>query len=425
MTLSVPRVVVDYRHKAFPSAYEGSDTATLVGRLNVLSCNYPTPVVVVRSNALDHNIRTLQGLCDRSGMSLAPHVKTTMSPEVASAQLAAGAWGITLATPSQVRIFRRLGANRIILANEVVDPAAIEWLHREMAQDADFFCFSYVDSTDGIELLEKTLSRAGLRRPLPVIIEIGVPGGRAGVRDLRLVAELAERTSGSAYLNLAGVGGFEGVVQGPLDGRLLADVRKYLRELRAAADAAIPHHSCEAEPFIVTVGGSCFIEMIATELGQRWRTKRGVRVVLRSGCYVTHDSLGYARYRELLHTEYRLVDLKPALRLWSRVLARPEPGLAIMDFGKRDTGVDAGFPVPELRLRRDGVEPGEIEPSEIVAVNDQHAYLRTRSGSALDLDIGDRVGFGVSHPCTTFDKWQVIPVVDDRHVLTGVLQTFF
>ncbi|WP_236789873.1 alanine racemase [Amycolatopsis sp. GM8] len=403
-------MVVDVRHKGFPVAVAGRPVKALSAELD----DFLTPILVLKRTEFDYNLATMARFCAEHGLSLSPHVKTTMSPEIADAQLAHGAWALTLATPSQIRVFRDLGAQRIVLANELVDPQAIAWLSAEMDADPEFTCYCYVDSLDGIDILEKELAQRESRRALPVILELGFTGGRAGVRGS--VSRIAARVAASDRLRLAGVGGFEGVVGGDLDARMLAEVRAYLRRLRDTADELLETHNGE---FLVSIGGSAFPELVADELGPSWQQGRPIRVVLRSGCYATHDSGAYQRFRDLVATEYEPIPLRPSLELWGRVLSAPEPGLSILDFGKRDTGADSGFPVPLHRIRRDSqlVEPAP--PGELTALNDQHAYFRG------ELDVGDRVGFGISHPCTTFDKWRLFPVVDDEYVLCGTVQTLF
>ena len=61
--------------------------------------------------------------------------------------------------------------------------------------------------------------------------------------------------------------------------------------------------------------------------------------------------------------------------------------------------------------------------AEIFKMNDQHAYLRLPEG--FDINVGDLVGCGISHPCTTFDKWPLMLVVDDSYRVTGAVNTFF
>ncbi len=417
--LRVPDVVIAHHHKGFPPASPGVGVRGLRG-LDVLAGDFLTPLLVLRKPELDHNLAAMQRFCEQHGLSLAPHVKTTMSPEIAQAQIEHGAWALTLATPTQLAAFRRLGADRLLLANELCDPVAIEWLGGELDDDPTFTCYCYVDSIDSVEVLEKELARGVRARRLPVIVELGVPGGRTGARGVPAAWRVAERVLASSWLELAGVGGFEGVVPGALGAHLLDDVRAWLRGLTELADRVLAEHPASGE-FVVTAGGTQYIELVAAELGPGWRNGRPIRVVLRSGCYVTHDSLGYEQYRKLLATEYPLMPLRSSLELWSRVLSRPEANLAIVDFGKRDTGMDSGFPVPLHRIRRGTTGLAKAPPGEVVAMNDQHAYFR----GANDLEVGDRIGFGISHPCTTWDKWRVVPIVDDQYVLTGLAQTLF
>jgi D-serine deaminase-like pyridoxal phosphate-dependent protein len=114
--------------------------------------------------------------------------------------------------------------------------------------------------------------------------------------------------------------------------------------------------------------------------------------------------------------------LEPALELWAHVLSRPEPGLALVCAGRRDVSFDAGLPVP-LRFRQAGGQLTPAAGSHVSALDDQHAYLRLAAGSALAP--GDLVCLGVSHPCTSFDKWRVIPVVDDSYHVIDAVHTFF
>jgi D-serine deaminase-like pyridoxal phosphate-dependent protein len=39
--------------------------------------------------------------------------------------------------------------------------------------------------------------------------------------------------------------------------------------------------------------------------------------------------------------------------------------------------------------------------------------------------VGSRLEFGISHPCTVFDKWQLIPVLDDDGRVVDLIRTFF
>ncbi|MBC6457267.1 hypothetical protein HKK72_05035 [Actinomadura sp. HBU206391] len=184
----------------------------------------------------------------------------------------------------------------------------------------------------------------------------------------------------------------------------------------------------EGEEFIVTAGGSAYFELVRDVFDARWRAGRPIRPVLRSGCYVAHDSVAMRDFRELMAHRCDPLELRPALELWARVLSRPEAGLAIVDFGKRDTGTDTGMPVPQHVLRCGDTVVGPAPDARVTALNDQHAYLEPADATTsptLDLQVGDLVGFGISHACTTFDKWRLIPVVDADRTLIGAARTLF
>jgi D-serine deaminase-like pyridoxal phosphate-dependent protein len=340
------------------------------------------PVMVVKWPAVEANIATMAAYCDQHGVGLAPHGKTTMVPSIVEAQLAAGAWGVTVATPNQALIARKWGVPRVLLANEVLDRRVLDWA---VAQEG-WELLSYVDSLTGVELLPPGAK---------VLVEIGYPGGRGGCRTAGEAAEVARAARRRPGVEVVGVSGFEG--QLPTG----AEVRAFLGVIREASEAV--------GGGIVSAGGSTFFDVVVEEL-------KGVapQLILRSGCYVTHDHGLYASSSPLAGS------LVAALEVWAQVLSAPEPGLVIAGAGRRDLPHDSGMPVP-LKVRdRDGGERGAGTAATVERLSDQHAHIR-----GLHAEPGELVCLGVSHPCTAFDKWRVIPAVDDGYRLTGLLHTFF
>ena len=41
------------------------------------------------------------------------------------------------------------------------------------------------------------------------------------------------------------------------------------------------------------------------------------------------------------------------------------------------------------------------------------------------LAVGDRVGLGISHPCTTFDKWHWMPLVENDYRVSDAVAMHF
>ena len=196
---------------------------------------------------------------------------------------------------------------------------------------------------------------ACVRTPLPVLIELG--GTRAGCRTDEQVHEVASAVAASRHLELAGIEGFEGTLGADRSPATLAAVDAFVDRMRRLVEAL--------DLDLVTAGGSALFDRVA----ERLRFDRPVRVVLRSGCYLTHDDGLYAGVSPL--------PLRPALELWARVLSCPEPGLAIAGFGKRDAPYDLGLPVVR-----------SVAGVEVEALNDQHAFLRDPSGA---LRVGDQM----------------------------------
>ncbi|MCG5216178.1 alanine racemase [Streptosporangium soli] len=355
------------------------------------------PLMVLRRAAVEHNITTMAAFAAGHGMAFAPHAKTTMAPALLAAQRAAGAWGFTVATPSQALTLRGFGVGRILLANQVVDPAGLRALAAELdgtrQEEFDFLCFA--DSVEGVEILS---AHAG-GRPFRVLVELGHEGGRGGSRTLEDLLKVADAVRAAPGVELAGVAGYEGALG------TAAEVRAYLGRLEEALE-----HLRVRDP-ILSVGGSQWFDVIGREL-----VTCHARVVLRSGAYVSHDD-GYYRER----TPFNRIEgeLWPALELWAHVLSVPEPGMAIAGFGKRDAPFDEGLPVVK-GIRRGGTTV-PLSGVTVAKVQDQHAVLVGDAG----LRPGDLLSFGISHPCTAFDKWRVLPVVDDRHVVVELITTYF
>jgi D-serine dehydratase len=390
---------------------------------NALAGDLLLPVLVLKERALRHNLDLMARYCQESGVSLAPHGKTTMSPQLVRLQLAAGAWAVTAANPAQARIFQASGARRVVIANQVVEPAGLRWIASALADDPDLRLLCLVDAPAGVALMDEALQAAGSARRLDVLIELGYPGGRAGCRTLEEAHEVAAAVLGSRHLRLAGVETFEGLISLPDETESLAAVDGLLDRLRQFAGQLDASGAfADVDEIVVTAGGSRYFDRVVARLTGGWELSRQVHVVLRSGCYLTHDHGGYEQHGPMGSRLDRWEPLQQAMEIWGAVHSRPEPGLAILGFGKRDASYDMGLPTA-LRVRgRDGAVR-EAAGMEITGLNDQHARLRVPDSDPLGP--GDLVGCGLSHPCTVFDKWRYMPLVDDEYQVTGAISTWF
>ncbi|MBR7837027.1 alanine racemase [Actinospica durhamensis] len=412
--------VLDWRFKAIPASAWGRTVAEFLATGPRLS-DLGTPALTLDARALDFNLATMAGYCAAAGVELAPHGKTTMAPALWERQIAAGAWGITLANVPQLRVGRAFGVRRLQLANALVDPGGLRWIADELDADPDFSFVSWADSTDTVELMDAVLRAHGARRPLDVLVEVGHPGARTGVRDLDEAVRIAQAVAAAPTLRLAGVAGYEGVVAHEATPGDLDAVAAYLRTLAdlhtRLADAGLYDPSAE---IIVTAGGSSFFDQVVEVLGPL--AGPGVRVLLRSGAYIVHDD-GFYRGISPFSRGVGSSPLISAMHGWVRVLSRPEPELALLDGGKRDLPFDDAMPTPQYA----NGEAGPVAGAVATAVADQHTFLRLDPASSLR--VGDVVRLGLSHPCTAMDKWSLIPVLDDASspdpLVVDLIRTFF
>lgn len=406
--------------KGWPPEAWGRSAADLAG-LGLHVDDLPTPVVTLDREALRHNVALMARYCAERGVSLAPHAKTTMAPLVVRQQMAAGAWAATAATWTQARLLHAFGCRRLLVANQMLDPHGLRWAAAAQRDGtADVLCF--VDSVAAVGAMDGVLAGDVAGAAIGVLVEVGVGGGRTGSRTPDEAVAVAQAVARCPRLRLRGVAAFEGIALHERSGAELARVRALIDDARALTerlgDAGLFGGGDEV---IVTAGGSALFDEVVAGLAGSWDRPAAVRVVLRSGCYVTHDSGFYDALSPLSSRAGDPGRLRPALRLRGRVLSRPEPSRAVADFGRRDASYDLGLPVVHSVVRGDATLGGAAPV--VAELYDQHALLDV--GPADDLAVGDLLDCGVSHPCTTIDRWRALPVVDPDGLVVDVARTYF
>lgn len=419
---------LDARDKGFPAdraPFAVGDAGAQ--RLGLLQGDLPLPVAVLRESALAHNARWFGAFLAATGASLAPHGKTTCAPQLFADQLRDGAWGLTVADVRQARLAAQAGAPRVLMANQLASAGDVR---RWAALAGQFPSVRFVSLTDSPAQL--ALVRDALPAGAPVtdlLVELGIPGGRTGCRSVDDAYALAQAVRACPSVRLAGVEAFEGLHAGGDPAQAAARITAWMADLARLAER------CDAaglfdglDEVLLSAGGSAAYDLVVA--GLRPRLARAVRMVLRSGCYLSHDDGMYRRHAQAVAAR-RVVPglpeggLRAALEVWAAVQSRPEPGLAIVTLGRRDVGTDADLPVARWHLRPGGDARPAVAPDHwrIGGHNDQHGYLQV--SPADDLRVGDWIGFGVSHPCTTFDKWRLLWGVDDDGRVTRAIRTYF
>jgi D-serine dehydratase len=411
-----------FPHRHAPVA--GGDIGAL--GWHALAGDLPLPVALLKRSALEHNIAWMQRFARERGIDLAPHGKTTMSPQLFRRQLDAGAWGLTVANTTQLLVAVAAGARRTLIANQVLADGDLATIQALCAEHPGLRVVFLVDSLAQLALIEGWFAAHGAGSGFEVMLEIGVPGGRTGCRTHDEAVALARRLHASGAVRLVGIECYEGL---GAKGRSEDDM-PYARALMDRVEAIARHCEREAlfdaDEVLLSAGGSAIFDLVAGRL--KPDLGRPVRGLLRSGCYVTHDHGNYGRMLAAVAQRCGCERaLEPALEVWTLVQSCPEPGLALLTAGRRDLSFDIEMPIPIARAARGLRVAQPVPPSwKVVALNDQHAHLRWDAADATHAPaVGERVGLGISHPCTTFDKWQWMPVVDDEYCVVDAITTRF
>jgi D-serine deaminase-like pyridoxal phosphate-dependent protein len=377
-----------------------------------------SPLMIMKQSALENNLRQLAAFCRENGVMLAAHGKTSMSPGVLRRAISeGGAWGLGAATPAQVRALRQFGIRNVFLANELVDPAGIRWIGQWQKDHPDHGFLCYVDSLQGVKLLEQNLGDS----QISVLLEMSVSGGRTGCRSQDEAVSIAEAIAASSQLRLVGVVGYEGALGAGRDEAGIARVKAYCEMMIATAALLADKQLFASDNIILSAGGGAWFDVV-TSCFTSASLPLPVTPLIRSGAYMAHDSGLYSRIAPFAQPG-ATHHFEASLEIWGRVLSRPEPGLAFVDFGRRDVPFDQDLPNPLWIRNADGSEPRSASHLTISDVNDQHAYLLLPENETLQP--GDWVGCGISHPCTAFDKWRYLPLVDDNYCVTDSLETAF
>ena len=403
---------------AFDHALGSTDIAQL--DWNLLREDLSLPSAVLYQDKLLHNLNWMRQFISAYGVKLAPHGKTTMAPRLFEMQMQAGAWGITLATAHQSQVAYAHGVRRILMANQLVGKQNLAIIAR-LLRDPEVEIYSLVDSAEQIDQLGTFYSSQGLR--LNVLIELGVLGGRAGVRgDQQLEAVLEALARWKPSILLAGIEIYEGVLQDEFS------IRNFLKRAVEVTRRLLTENHFRRSPILLSGAGSSWYDVVA-EVFSAAAFGNAVEIVLRPGCYLTHDVGAYREAQARIRATNPIAQqmnsgLLPALQVWAYVQSIPEPEKAIVGMGKRDAAFDSGLPVPGLTFRPGNAVPRTVDAHwAVTKLMDQHAFLQIHAGD--DLRVGDMIAFDICHPCLTFDKWRTLPILDANYQVIDIIQTFF
>jgi D-serine deaminase-like pyridoxal phosphate-dependent protein len=338
-----------------------------------------TPALVVDLDAMASNIDRIARTCAENGVAWRPHTKGQKTPEIAHAEIAAGAIGITCAKLGEAEVMAEAGIRDILIANQIVGGSKIGRL------------VSLLDRTDAIVAVDhlqniRALAEAASagRKRLRTVIEVNIGMNRAGVEPGAPVVALAAAIARYPALQFAGLMGWEShatTIAEPSEKR--AAVARAIGLLTSSAGAC---RAAGHPPAIVSCGGTGTFPFCAEQ--------PGVTEIQAGG-----GIFGDEHYRTHYH-----VDFRRALTLMATVTSRPTPTRIIVDAGRKAMSGDAAMPLPI-----------GLPDVKDVRLSAEHATIELRADSAAPA-VGDRVEFAVGYSDTTVHLHEEIFAVRGNRV---------
>lgn len=312
-----------------------------------------TPCLVVDAPAASRNIDRCAAFFSGQQAALRPHFKAHKCTTLMRQQLAAGGCaGVACQTSWEALVLARAGFADILIANQVVDAAALD----EVAEVAALARLTVVVDH---ELQVGLLARAATRRGVPIgaLVELDVGAGRCGLPfgDAGLIP-LAEQITRQEGLSFRGLQAYEGhaVHRDSREVRATLVQQAALQIQHEQARLAAAGFDCE----VISGGGTGTYDLAA---------QAGALTEIQAGSYVLMDG------------RYGTLDLpfEPALYCVTTVISR-RPSRAVLNVGLKELTVEYGMPVIAA--------PG----ARVTALSDEHAQVSLTAGSAA-LAVGDKV----------------------------------
>ena len=315
-----------------------------------------TPALVVDMDVLDANIRQVHSSFEGTDTKLRPYVETHRCPAIAHRQLAVAGTngGVSVASVGEAEAFAQSGILDILIVNEVIGAQKIARLCA-LARQARIAVA--VDSAANAASLSEAAQGAGVT--LNVVLDINTGQERSGVAPGQPALALAEILSHSESLHFSGLMSLE-------DDDLGEDVdaltERSCHRIRQTLDTRemLELNGIDVE----TVRVSAQQPRLASEVS-------GVTEVI-NGAYALMD---------VRHSAF-LPELEPAAKVLAAVTSLPEPGVAILDTGRKAMGDDYGFPIIAGR-----------EEFEIASMSAEHGKVKWQDGADVSLSLGDKIWF--------------------------------
>lgn len=403
---------------------------------NILKQDIQFPILTINENKFNKNLISMKKYSDANNVYLAPHCKTSMSPQLLNKIEELGCWGFTAANNQQLMVLLQMGVKKIILANLITNESNLlnifELLKKHKHVSELYVC---VDSRFGVNLINKISKKYSFNKKIKVLIEIGITNSRSGIRNLSALKSLIKSiVKLPPNFILSGILFYEGAAKSNNYQITLKKVKKIIMFGITCINFLARNNLIRNDEYIISGGGSEFFDLVVFYI-RKFNKFKKTRIIIRPGSYIAY---GHGYYMSVLkkldirkkilikNKIYKASELfSPSLELWAYIISQQDDGKAILNFGKRDVSYDLGLPIP-LAIYRNSKLIKKIEKNnkiKIFKLNDQHAFIKFNKG--FDIKVGDLLKFGVSHPCITLDNWNTLFMINSNYLIKEGIKTFF
>ena len=425
---------INSKIKGIPFLKSKSVKKIKLEKLNIIKENIQFPILSIDKLQLINNIRIMKNFAIKNNLSLAPHCKTFMSPQLINNHLKK-TWGLTISNNQQLSTIINLNVKNIIYGNLIVNEAnLIQYLdivkkYRKLTNI--YYC---IDSLFGLNLLMKVVTKKKYKFKIRILIELGTKNGRCGIRNFKSFKKIVISLNNiPKNILVSGLFFYEGAIKNSSLSKVSKKIMDLLQFTFRCHEELVYQNLYKEKIKLISGGGSEYFDLV-TKYFNKFNTKNDTKLILRPGSFIAY---GHGYYEKKINnlkkrniiksiSDKNKIFFKPSLLLWSHVLSINDNGIAIVNFGKRDVSFDLGNPIPinvyrnKKKYRNNETKPNNLN---VIKLNDQHAFLKYNN--KIKLNIGDLISFGISHPCITLDKWKYVFLINSKFDVIDVYQTFF
>ena len=330
-----------------------------------------TPSLVLDLDVFDANVASLAAHGAAHGYDVRAVAKIHKTVEISRAQIAAGGVGVCCATLREAEVMADAGIPGVMLFTSVVTaPKLARLADLNGRADGLLVC---VDDPTNVDQLEDAARASG--KPLGLLVDLEVGGGRTGLADEDAAVALAGRIASSNAVTYEGVQGYVGNHQNTVD----YDRRRTMsRQLLAPLCSLVERlHREDLAPRIVSGAGTGTHD---------FDHELGVLTEVQGGTYALMD----VNYRDAVLRRDDPHPFGAALAVRATVISTAQPGFVVADagikeldciFGIEHPGILRGAPagavyslVGDDMGRIDLAEGGSLRVGDVVELQPPHCY---------------------------------------------------